>query len=278
MPSVFPAMQFTSLQFHFIAADGRPVRSAVPLHVLRGLFMSAVAAVQPGLASTIHDAGTLSEFSAQLNVDRENVFVTYNLFSKRLNEAMRDFILQRDDLRFNIGRMEALLVKVAVNRIHAGQFIDEAKPIEKAKVVFKTPTFFKSEGAVVLFPVPEIMFKHLAHSWNELIAEPGTTIDELALGTWVKEHARVSAYRLETSSVDIGDGNRSNTGFKGWATLAIKKDEAGGGFPAVMDRLLRFAEYCNVGGGRNTGLGAIRYSMLGFQRQPPQGTILPTTP
>ncbi|MEX2757097.1 MAG: hypothetical protein Q6365_017100, partial [Candidatus Sigynarchaeota archaeon] len=45
----------------------------------------------------------------------------------------------------------------------------------------------------------------------------------------------------------------------GWATLAIKKDEAGGGFPAVMDRLLRFAEYCNVGGGRNTGLGTMRY-------------------
>ena len=259
MSRVFPSMQFTSLEFHFVAADGRPVRVAVPLHVLRGLFMNALAAVQPGLASTIHDAGTLSEFSAQLHVERENVFVTYNLFSKRLNEAVRDFILQRDDLRFNIGRLEALLVKVGVKRIHAGQFIDEAKPIEKAKIVFKTPTFFKSEGSVVLFPVPEIMFKHLAHAWNELVAEPGTTIDELALGTWAKEHVRVSAYRLETASVDLGEGNRSNTGFKGWATLAIKKDEAGGSFPAIVHRLLRFGEYSNVGGGRNTGLGSIRY-------------------
>nr|MDO8084072.1 hypothetical protein [Candidatus Sigynarchaeum springense] len=93
MSRVFPSMQFTSLEFHFVAADGRPVRVAVPLHVLRGLFMSAVAAVQPALAATIHDAGTLSEFSAQLHVERENVFVTYNLFSKRLNEGACGFII-----------------------------------------------------------------------------------------------------------------------------------------------------------------------------------------
>jgi CRISPR-associated endoribonuclease Cas6 len=252
-------MQFTSLQFHFISADGRPVRSPILLHVLRGLFMNIVAAVKPDLASAIHDAGTMSEFSAQLRVDRENVYVTYNLFSKVLNEAVRDFILQRDDLKFNIGRLEVLLVKVGVSRINAGQFIDDALPVDKVKLVFKTPTFFKSEGTVVLFPVPEILMKHLAHAWNELVAEAGTTIDELALGTWAKEHVRISAYQLETVSVDIGEGNRTNTGFKGWATLAIKKDEGDKKFPVVVNQLLRFAEYCNLGGGRNTGLGAVRY-------------------
>jgi hypothetical protein len=48
-------MHFTSLQFHFIAADGRPVRSPIPLHVLRGLFMNIVSAVNPALATTMHE-------------------------------------------------------------------------------------------------------------------------------------------------------------------------------------------------------------------------------
>ncbi|MBN2151948.1 MAG: hypothetical protein JW839_10905 [Candidatus Lokiarchaeota archaeon] len=38
-----------------------------------------------------------------------------------LNEAMRDFNIQRDDLRFNIGRLEAVSVKVGLQRLHAGR-------------------------------------------------------------------------------------------------------------------------------------------------------------
>ncbi|NMC08700.1 MAG: CRISPR system precrRNA processing endoribonuclease RAMP protein Cas6 [Candidatus Lokiarchaeota archaeon] len=250
-------MYFTSLHFHFVTADGKPVRWPIQLHVLRGLFMNAVASVKPSLASRLHDGQAMSDFSTRLHVDGDSIHVTYNLFSDELNEALRDFILQRDDLHFMIGRIETLLVKVGVERVHVGDLIDDARPVERARIVFKTPTFFKSGGTVILFPQPEILFKHLAHSWNELLGGAGLPIDELALAAWVKEHVRISAYRLETASVSIGGGDRVNTGFKGWATFIIKKDDALNEWPVVLDRLLRFAEHANVGGGRNTGLGAV---------------------
>ena len=257
MPGV-RTMLFNSLEFHFIAANGRPVRSPIPLHVLRGLFMNIIKIVDPSLASATHDAETMSAYAIQLQVSRENVFLTFNLFSKALNDAVKDFIVQQDDLKFNIGRLETLLVKVAVSRIDAGKIVDDAVPLDKFKIIFKTPTFLKSEGNVILFPAPDTVLKHLAHAWNELV--PGfEPIDENALSAWAKMNARVRSYRLETASVNLGEGARSNTGFIGWAKFAIKSDDNDEDFSRISDRLLHFAEYTNIGGGRTTGLGAIRY-------------------
>jgi CRISPR/Cas system endoribonuclease Cas6 (RAMP superfamily) len=101
--------------------------------------------------------------------------------------------------------------------------------------------------------------KHLAHAWNTLVSEDPEHLDENAFGAWAKENVRVSAYQLETTNVTLGEGNRSNTGFTGWATFSVKPENQAGNFLSLVDRLLLFAEHCNVGGGRNTGLGMVKY-------------------
>ena len=279
------APRFNQLRFHFVSADGRPVRRPIPLHVLRGVFLHFVSTVDPSLAGRLHGGGGIPPYTSRLLVDGPNIHVTFTLFSKVLNDVLKDFIMQSTPVSFQIGSVDAMLLKVSLEAIDTGAFIDAAVPVRKFRLVFKTPAYFKSkEGDIVLFPRPELLFKNLARIWNEL--GHYETLDTDALADWCKHHVRVTSYQLETQSTYLGkqgQGRRTVTGFKGLATFSVDAGAgdgdvpapAAGGdatataalppmtFPRVLDMLARFGEHANVGGNRTTGLGAIRYRREG---------------
>lgn len=264
VPMVF---RFHQLTFHFVAADGKPVRRPIPLRVLRAMFLEFINKVRPDLATKLHDAGGIPPYTTRLQVHGPDVHVTFTLFSKALNDAIKSFVLQNDTPSFRLGQLEVLLLKLSLNVVDTGTFVDAATPLRKAKIVFKTPAYFKTpEGAILLYPLPEAMFKNLARIWNDL--GDYEDVDAEALATWCKTHVRVTSHQLQTASVFLGDG-RSVTGFTGWATIVVE-DPGDSPFPKVLDMLLAFAMHANVGGNRTTGLGAIKYL-----RQDRRGTADP---
>jgi len=153
-------------------------------------------------------------------------------------------------------------MQIEVNRIEASRFVDEARPINRFKLVFRTPTYLKqSDSVVVLFPQPDILCKHLARVWNELLPkfEP---LDADALAAWSAKHVRLTSYSLETAPVSLDQDRRATTGFHGWASFAttlapsIEHDDLI--YATIVDRLLQFAIFSGIGGNRTTGMGSIK--------------------
>ncbi|MHA1679582.1 MAG: CRISPR system precrRNA processing endoribonuclease RAMP protein Cas6 [Promethearchaeota archaeon] len=289
-------LSFHQLQFHFMTIDGRPIRSQVPLHVTRGIFMAFIRDVDPGLASKVHGAGGTPTYTTQLDVRGRDVYLTFNLFSRVLNDAVKSFILQRDDMRFQLGRIPVLLVKIQVRKVHVGDIIDGSRAIRSFKITFRTPlTLYRKpwsevelkrstgsesdgtdghdlEGAaskkrtrkvLVPWPEPSLLFQNVARMWNELTGDV-ESIDTPAFISWVGSHVFVTSHELKTGGVSLGSspGNRRVTGFRGWARFKVVGEGDSAGADAenakLVDRLLHFAEYCNVGSNRTMGMGAVR--------------------
>jgi len=254
-------MPFNTLTFHFVTEDGYPPSVHIPLHVLRGIFLNMVADADPALAAATHDVDDIPPYATRLHVVGENIYLVVNLFSKQLNDAVKNFILQRDDAHFSIGQVDVMLVKISLNRVEPGKFLDDARPVSKFRLQFKSATYFKQRGAIVLYPQPDLLVHNLAHVWNELVPD-FDHIDEDAIAAWAKLAVRITSYKLQTISTRLGDSGRTLTGFTGWARFKIESqcsNENDEYYAKTLDRLFLFAEHANIGGSRTTGFGAVKY-------------------
>lgn len=259
-------MTFSQFHFHFVSSSGGTIDRHVPLPVLRGLVLRVIDIVDPELAKSLHNGDKTNRYTLQRRVSGLEVEIILNSFSRDIDRAMRRFLVITTNQTFNLGPVPVRLVNVHATVVEPGLLIDTAEPVSRFKIIFKTCTFFKNvDGLVVRYPEPALLTRNIARSWNELSAlEP---FDVEILGAWAQAHLEVVAHELRTASVHLGRGNREQVGFRGWATFAVKNTEPSDPTPRLIDILMRFAESCNVGGGRTTGLGTVAYARIVVARK-----------
>lgn len=138
-------------------------------------------------------------------------------------------------------------------------------PLDGARLVFRSPTYFSQNGTDVLLPDPRLIAGSWRRRWNASLPEG----DALVIGDepWREIHRaiRLTAFDLRTQRMDSGRGHE-RAGFTGTATLRLGKDAP----VAVQTRfgaLARFAEFSGTGAQTTHGFGA-----TGMTALPDQGS------
>ena len=123
----------------------------------------------------------------------------------------------------------------------------------KVKLLFVSPTTFKSNGRSLALPLPLQTFFSLANRWNTFsghLIEPG-------FGEWLEENVSISSYELKSESVWL-EGSASGPkliGFRGWCEyISFSPDED---YNYVLDLLTRFAFFAGVGYKTTWGFGQV---------------------
>lgn len=251
---------FYQMILHFVNASGRPIHSHFPLHVLRGVFMRFISEVDPELGSKIHEPGGIPPYTAQVYIRDHEIDLVFNLFSKELNQAFSKYLVKNTKPQYHLGQVECILHSVDLKRHQLGDLVDNARVVSNFKIIFMKPAYFKNkDGSVVLHPEPAILFQNLARIWNDITGDLAP-VDTGPFCDWVGKHVRITSYKLKTDHILLGkDGRRGVTGFVGWTKFNVNRDACSSKYCSIIDMLLKFATFCNVGGNRTTGLGNIKY-------------------
>lgn len=250
-------------------------------HLIQGLFMALVEAVDPELARALH-AGqrprsyTLAGLhpaarsgSGAIPVragERVDLRVTL-LHGDLFGPVARTLMLQSTRPPLRLGSLELDLQEVIgtpgrdrlAGYAHWRQLAAEARPDPTITLHFATPAAFSQgeDGAeeadkrprMALLPVPETLFLSLARRWNALA--PAEISLDLAQVKAAASHTVVSRYELRTTTHLIGKG--AQVGFLGTCRYELR------GSPEerrLLSALADAAFYTGVGIKAARGMGA----------------------
>nr|MDO8110854.1 CRISPR system precrRNA processing endoribonuclease RAMP protein Cas6 [Candidatus Sigynarchaeota archaeon] len=260
-------MQFDQVQLTFTTPGGNDVAGQVPLHAVRGLFLHVISEADTELATSAHDSLETSRYAIQVQVKGCFINVMLNLFDNQLVAAMGEYFIKMTNARFNIGKIDALLKEIRVTSIDIDKMLRERRLVRKFKVVFKTPAYLKaSNGIKVYYPEPRHLFKNLARLWNDFTGTLAP-VDAERLAEWAGDHVEVTSHELQTVSVPMGSGKKDIVGFKGWTMFAVNGSGDDPDFVPIIDMLLTFGMYSNVGGSRSACLGSILYQPIDVEEK-----------
>ena len=158
---------------------------------------------------------------------------------------------------FRLGNTELELQDVQVD-VKSMEEVSGFKA-EAVRVDFLTPVRFSVAGTKKrrtpkfrLFPTPEHVFHSLADHWNEH-APRGLKVPH-RFPEWVINYAVEVDYRLKPITLE-GTGNRVFRGSVGYVIYRFNDLS----MSAWATRLLEYGQLVNVGTGRSTGLGVMKY-------------------
>jgi len=267
-------------------------------YAVRGLFYNIVGSVDREYASLLHDSRMLAPFSVSpvCRVSGESGFhpcfdklsrgllrVNFTLLDGRLTDILMKFIQEGlGGGEFNIGKDKVTLHALSFQQISYERLFKDSSDVRSFKVNFLTPTYFRQTPRDMLrrygkrldksftvspyrfipLPDPVLLFKSVARLWRKF---SNINLDLQDFMRW-----------LETGGVAVSgfpDGIRTyivhehpttkkwSVGFTGTVYFSIVKDIYSPEKAKIVNTLLKFAEYTNVGGGRTAGLGLIKYSV-----------------
>jgi len=99
------------------------------------------------------------------------------------------------------------------------------------------------------------MFRSLARLYSAFISEVPLEYRE-----WLDRNGvAVSGLKIETQKVMLKK-RKWAVGFVGRVNFSLPEDIYDDRYAEITSRLLSFGEYSNVGGGRTSGLGVMRFS------------------
>ncbi|MHA1892788.1 MAG: CRISPR system precrRNA processing endoribonuclease RAMP protein Cas6 [Promethearchaeota archaeon] len=245
--------------------------------------MSFIGSVRPDMANYIYTEKGIPLYTSQVEIDEPSIIFRYNLFSRELGMAFKDFILDNDNNFYKLGFINAFLTQVKPIKINIGKFIDNSSPINWFKIIFLKPTYFKktyfhkefsshnrdikakavdfsSQKSVafskhVLFPDPELIFNNLVNNWD-LYTGSLYRIPKTEFINWVNKNIFITSHEIKTDCVEIHKNKPTITGFTGWANFKIKGNNAD--FKQIVSFLLDFAKFSNIGGNRAIGMGRVK--------------------
>jgi len=265
---------------------------------MRGFFYNIVRSVDEEFAMVLHESRMLAPFSVspafKSNLQGEfypcfdrlakGLFkVSFTLLDGRLNDILMKFIHEGlGNGEVMIGKEKVMLHALSLQQVAYEKLYRSASEIGSFKINFLTPTYFRQTPRDMLkkygkksgksltaspyrfipLPDPVLLFKSVARLWRKF---SNVNLNLQDFMEW-----------LETGGVAVSgfpDGIRThivyehpttrkwNVGFTGTVYFSIVKDIYSPERAKVVDTLLKFAEYTNVGGGRTAGLGLIKYSV-----------------
>lgn len=124
-------------------------------------------------------------------------------------------------------------------------------PDRSVRLLFASPTAFRSAGRTVPVPLPGLVFGSLVERWNAF-SPVGLSGEMRRFG---EEMIVISRYRLQSEAVaHKGDGLRIG----GVGEVTYRALNADRYWVGVMQMLARFALYAGVGAQTTTGMGQVR--------------------
>ncbi|UIE40011.1 CRISPR system precrRNA processing endoribonuclease RAMP protein Cas6 [Leptodesmis sichuanensis] len=134
---------------------------------------------------------------------------------------------------------------VNITQTHQFNRLIQALPQEVIELEFVSPTSFKKEQQIQLFPLPEMVFSSLARRWNALAPE------ELRFPK-VQWKSLVAMYELKTKTFQMEGG--AEIGSVGWVRYRFPDPEQA----RMASVLAEFATFAGVGRKTGMGMGQVR--------------------
>jgi len=176
-----------------------------------------------------------------------------SILKDEIETPIFEILVSIEKIRF--GTLICYLDHIEVSKL---SFSDNPEEISsRIGLVFRTPTFFNIKGRSFpyLFPDPIRIFSNLSTLWNAFAPETERIATESLLD-WVSRNIMIKSYKLITREARIE--KTKLTGFKGRAELIFLNDEK----TKTAIKLLRFAEFSNVGEKRTYGFGVVNFIPL----------------
>lgn len=153
--------------------------------------------------------------------------------------------------------------KIHVTKLEYKEFYKLAKRIRTFTLDFLTPTYFKFKishnhlniNRKLPIPNPYLMLKSVSNLWKKF-SDYNLDLDYLL--KWIKNNVYLLDYPNGIRTIKLYDRSLSYVGFVGKLNFEIKDNDNS----RVLDTLLRFAIYTNVGEQRCAGFGMINYNYL----------------
>jgi CRISPR-associated endoribonuclease Cas6 len=228
-------------------------------------FLQAVAAVDPGTATRLHDAPGPRPFTVAVLEEgvrsgrRETAArlgVPLHLRITLLDDALEPLLtralapgtlLQLGTLACTVGEPVAHPASERVTYAELVAKLDPGTPLpHRLRLRFRSPTTFHQGNRHLPLPLPQLVFASLAERWNA--HAPLHLAPEVVRGF---ERLWVGAYQLETRLVDTGQGKL--VGFLGWCQYQLEGAEPL--VRAAAATLAAFAPFAGVGHKTAMGLG-----------------------
>ncbi|RLE60317.1 MAG: CRISPR-associated endoribonuclease Cas6 [Thermoprotei archaeon] len=243
--------------------------------IVLSLVLNLISIVDEELARKLHESKAVKPYSVSPFMSGGRVIFPpkssfTHLYAGRMYSFRACFI---GGLARTILEAFSILPEGSVKLMNADMYISEVevkslsfreiKPVEASgegdvKVVFLTPTRFAVRRSkpmrkpkFSLFPAPERLFHSIVHHWNSFA---GDRVSEQKFIDWVIDNVYEVDYHTRSCSVDIGKGRKA-VGFTGYVIYRIEGSKSKRDFAL---KLLRYAEYVNVGNAKSMGLGVVR--------------------
>lgn len=251
--------------------------------LVRGLVYDLLNRVDKRLADRLHtEKGAPSPFSVKppytLSEGRLRIFtgrvpsqrsfyVEVSTIKEDLVDVFCKALLQLPDGKATLSNSVVHVLSLDIDRVRSSE-LREADVINKFAIKFITPTFFREhipkaerkveKVRVVPLPDPIRLFTGLYNLWNAYL-RPKVPDDYL---DWLRQRPILVAGFKDLRTHRFWEHPHKGVfaiGFTGTVYYSLAQDTYDGKMARWTHRLLRLAEYTNVGGNRTAGYGWIVY-------------------
>jgi len=264
---------------------------------VRGLFFDLVKRISKDKAEELHVRKRLAPYSTTpieiLGSEWEVVYrrmprgaarFSITLLDTDLSNIIKDLLLTGEVKSLTLKGRECRLASIEYTQLDAAKLVEEGRAVEKFAVRFRSPTYFRRTPVDIqrLFPAakkmkqvktpdlyrshplpdPVLLFRSLLRLWRAF-SGASAKIPANEFKEWVElGGVALSGYPDSIRTIRVYEHPTTNkwvVGFVGEVHFSLPKDLYSEKYAKVVDALLKFGEYTNVGGGRSAGLGVIRY-------------------
>lgn len=206
-------------------------------------------------ASLMHLNGT-KPFTVNVVYKYPQVIFEVNLLTEEIAEILSKILLADSLTSFELKSATQKIYHIQNKQVEflkeeelTAAFYNE-KPQRRIKLLFKTPTSFKSQAEYIFYPDVRLLFQSLMRKYN-YIFEGNENIDKELLQS-ICENVRISKYQLRSNYYSIHQARIPS--FTGQITLFCTGTET---LVSYVNVLLRFAEYAGIGIKTAMGMGAV---------------------
>ncbi|MEM3739850.1 MAG: CRISPR system precrRNA processing endoribonuclease RAMP protein Cas6 [Candidatus Korarchaeum sp.] len=230
------------------------------------IVMDVLEGRDPNLVKLRRSGKLPTDFAVRpLERSSEGLLLDVTTMSSEVTRNLVQSVLE-GSLDTRAGRFE--IERVEVESFDPKDVLSTSVPVRSFSVRFLTPTFLRAEGGVkggvfVPMPIPARMLMNLMKVWNRFLGGMEAK-DEFR--RWLESWGIVVS-GLNIRTVKIEDEGRFFVGFVGWANFSANDSYYDGEFLRLVDALMRFGEFVNVGGLRSKGFGVISYRRRDHPRQ-----------
>jgi len=266
---------------------------------VRGIFYELLKKVNLDLSNKLHEGKKLAPFSCTplLSGNKKKIiWKSVSPFSRTFFQITlldKDVCLEWQNLlikginSINLLTNEFPVIEVGLRVIDPNQLIQSKKPVRSFKISFITPTFFRvspklcyickksiNENILKLLtltkppyhftplPHPEFLFRSLVRLWSNF-SNIKLNIDIIEFLDWLdRGGVVVSAFPNGIRTCRFFEHPTTNkwiVGFTGTVHYNLLNSLYDKKYAEIVDVLLKFGEFTNVGGGRTAGFGMIKY-------------------